>query len=233
MGEQEIPFSNIPLGTSSNSAELVRFTHFLDKTLPQFHYKLGSDEDEDDYTDNLETFLTKAKKKRENNDCEHFEFKLQNLTKRTKRGKRPEADIGLWICIEGIDDETIAHIEAKRLPSPSKTIEYVTGKTGGILRFKKKIHGVNRVGTWLPHNFMVGYVENESLAFWETTINAWIQSLAYANPDSEGIMWVTDERLNQRYINSRVASFNSEHLLCDGSDTVHLTHFWIDMNTIP
>ena len=96
-------------------------------------------------------------------------------------------DFYFYVKEEGRTHTALFVVEAKRLPAPKKTREYVIGSknNGGIERYKKEIHGKN-----LADCGMLGFIEEYSCSYWLEQINRWIQYLA--ETDS---MWNIDEQL--------------------------------------
>ncbi|MGB1206327.1 MAG: hypothetical protein ACPG5B_11805 [Chitinophagales bacterium] len=119
-------------------------------------------------------------------------------------------------------------IECKRLRTPiSKSEQYVSGKTGGIERFKANKHGIDLNGNLLKNNAMIGYVEDKDFKFWLATINKWIDELIEKGKD--GLKWLADEKLKKESFD-KIAVLKSKHLRSTKEiETVELTHFWIKM----
>lgn len=102
--------------------------------------------------------------------------------------------------------------------------EYVTnepGTTGGIQRFKFGDHGAS-------HTFaaMIAYVQEQSLSYWMTQVNCWIQDLA----TEDGSVWNDSDRLQLVCDNTtvKVSTLKSEHRRI-GLACCELRHLWISM----
>ena len=116
--------------------------------------------------------------------------------------------------------ELIYCIEAKRLPTGKRDREkeYVMGDGGGIQRFKKNLHGMNRTGNLLERNGMVGYVQENDFDHWHTQINQWI---------TDEPTWSNTEML-QKVSFGTIAKLESTHERIS-KDNLKLTHFWINL----
>ncbi|MDR2384551.1 MAG: hypothetical protein LBD80_02640 [Tannerella sp.] len=126
-----------------------------------------------------------------------------------------EPDIGVirTRVLNNGDYDSIFDIECKRLNSTlSHVKEYVSGKTGGIERFKKNEHGVN-----MSCSAMIGYVEDKTDTYWLNQINAWIDELHVNNP----AFWKETERLSQHD-----GHFKSTHEKPSNSQHITLFHFF-------
>jgi len=128
--------------------------------------------------------------------------------------------------------DPIIVIEGKRLPAPSsdREKEYVTGgqlRTGGIQRFKLRLHGAK-----LNLAALIGYVQRESVNHWHKTINQWISEFAAIRPD-DGCDWSNDEILCLLEEDNahRTASYRSVHQRSFGKD-IELLHLWIEMSKV-
>ena len=126
-------------------------------------------------------------------------------------------------------------IECKRLPTPIEK----TGKTrdereyifsqfskagnGGIQRFKAGHHASD-------HNLvvMIGYVQKETIQFWNVRIAEWINALA--NSGQNG--WSEDDLLHliTEDANLRVASLSSSHKRESPLEDIEIRHLWIKMD---
>jgi len=143
-----------------------------------------------------------------------FKFIPENLDEKEKNQSKP--DLGVYEKefdengIEVYDDDKIRFfdIECKRLNSKIKHVEqYVTGKTGGIQRFKENKHGVD-----LPQSAMIGYVEDHDFDFWHTKVNYWI------NDENEKIKLLEKQK---------IAKLSSNHQRNNEKTIIQLTHFWL------
>jgi hypothetical protein len=139
---------------------------------------------------------------------------------------------GTSITIEGrkhTDFDAIMPMECKRLPTPKgkdrDEREYVItdgATTGGIQRFKSGHHGA-------AHTFgaMIGYVQEESVTFWEQRVAGWISALADKVPG-----WTAKDLLQRGRSDERrrTAMFCSSHTRTGGLSNIELCHVWIEMN---
>jgi len=139
---------------------------------------------------------------------------------------------GAVICVEGrrhTEFDSIMPIECKRLPTPDGSDrderEYVISRyssTGGIQRFKEGHHGS-------AHTFgaMIGYVQEETVGFWNTRIAEWITNLVGVEPG-----WKAQDLLysDRNDATLRFAVFCSSHARPKGLPDIKLRHLWIEMN---
>ena len=121
--------------------------------------------------------------------------------------------------------QTIFSIEANRLPIPgtNREKEYVvskSGKSGGIERFKKGIHGER-----LTHSAMFGYVQKENFEYWYKQVNIWINELIQDN--SQEIRWNEKDKLSKTSFNAKYARLVSNNKRID--DSIVLYHFWLNL----
>jgi hypothetical protein len=140
---------------------------------------------------------------------------------------------GVAIVIEGrrhVDFDILMPIECKRLPTPSGTNrderEYVINRhntTGGIQRFKAGHHGA-------AHNLgaMIGYVQQEDRAYWNTRVAEWVNDLIAAGEQG----WTINDllRLERDDATRRVAILSSSHTREKGLPELELRHLWVQMN---
>lgn len=127
--------------------------------------------------------------------------------------------------------DPILVLEGKRLPTPGsgRKREYVAsphGATpmGGVQRFKLSLHGaaVSIAG-------MIGYVQQETCAYWFAEINRWMNELA----SSAASHWSSNELLHSFIPDpgDRVSRCESEHSRTSGvSPRVRLAHLWVEMS---
>lgn len=139
---------------------------------------------------------------------------------------------GTVIWIEGrrhTEFDSLMPIECKRLPTPKAADrderEYVISSrssTGGIQRFKEGNHaGAHTFGA------MIGYLQEETTAIWDTRVAGWINDLAGVEPG-----WTTKDLLHRdRYdATLRLAIFRSAHERKKGLSEIELRHLWLEMN---
>jgi hypothetical protein len=142
------------------------------------------------------------------------------------------APCGASICVEGrrhTEFDSLMPIECKRLPTPKGTDrderEYVISRhssTGGIQRFKDGNHAS-------AHTFaaMIGYLQEETTAVWETRVSGWINGLAGVEPG-----WTAKDLLSADRNDAalRLAVFHSSHERQKGLSEIELRHLWLEMN---
>ena len=117
----------------------------------------------------------------------------------------------------------IFYIEAKRLPKTKTDSgeEYVLGlstsgkPSGGIERYKLGLHGEPQR---LKHNGIIAYVENKTIAEWETIIN---DSIASHYPEDIAIQ--TNDLFANEYASTHCYSYNRIN------EYFKMYHFWIDL----
>lgn len=139
---------------------------------------------------------------------------------------------GTAFWIEGrrhTEFDSLLPIECKRLPTPQGTgrdeREYVISRyssTGGIQRFKEgNLESAHTFGA------MIGYLQEETTAVWDTRVAGWINDLAGLEPG-----WTTEDLLQRDYIDTRVrlAVLRSSHGRQKGLAAIELRHLWLEMN---
>ena len=193
------------------NGKVVSVLNFLEKYLPIFPEKhiICKEDDEWNLNEALFGFL----------DIYSRNFAFQFIPEyRYKHKSRP--DLGIKEVKSNklgfFYDQQAVHffdIECKRLYDNNKSKQYVSGKTGGIQRFKENRHGVD-----LPQSAMIGYVEIENFSFWHNKVNSWIS-------DKEEHLQMLD--------NKNTAKLKSTHQRQNSEKTsIELTHFWLKMEFI-
>ncbi|NQV17364.1 MAG: hypothetical protein HQ534_02305 [Armatimonadetes bacterium] len=145
-------------------------------------------------------------------------------------GQSPSVDFGVKTREpfgEFKNRQTVFSIEAKRLPTlgSGREKEYVlspTGKSGGIERFKKGIHG-----SGLKYSAIIGYVQKNDFSFWFSKINYWIDELI--KDESQNIEWTEEDKLTKIYFEQKKAKLISKNK--QRKDYIFLYHFWIDLRS--
>ena len=187
----------------SVDGKVISLLFFLEINLPEFPEKINikHNTNEEIINQKFLRFLDSKNKL--------FLFVPENRDETGKDKRKP--DFGVYEKIEVYDDnqKRFFDIECKRLYHTSKSKQYVSGKTGGIQRFKENKHGVD-----LPYSAMVGYVETEDFNFWHNKVNSWISD--------------KDEYLEMLEI-KQIAKLKSIHRKIT-KKTIELTHFWLKMN---
>lgn len=219
--ESNSPKESINYFPSATTSSIVLF---LAKTLPFFRESV-----DDSQKGDIENLLTQDLCIFLSNKSRVFIFVTQLVSRKVKNRT---VDLGVVLRSqpeEKIKTNPIFTIEAKRLPNPSKNKkeekQYVTGNLGGIARFKRNQHGVDKNGNLLPHNTMIGYVEANNFKYWHEKINSWIEDCCANNPDTD-IYWNSTELLQEVSNETKMARYNSKHIRKDGSQ-LWLDHFFI------
>lgn len=140
------------------------------------------------------------------------------LERKKKKGLARQVDLG--IRLQHSRDRILV-IEGKRLYSKTDK-QYVSGKTGGICRFKREQHG-NDLNTAC----IIGFVEKEVYDFWQSLVNQWIlEELGKATD----LCWgsIEDEKvsadLRQRSKSFRKYISTNQRLT---RSPLNLYHFWV------
>lgn len=168
-----------------------------------------------------------------------YHFFSQYIDRNNK--KKSTIDIGtltleknIYIDTESYsDNKSFFSIEAKRLDSnlPScRKNEYVVGRiennkykdTGGIERFKKRIHG-----NGLKYAGLLGYVQSENFENWINKINIIIDE-QIITPNSSNIRWDSNDKIIEIFQDKNLRKFVSENLRNDNS-IIKIFHLWIDL----
>jgi len=189
----------------SADGKITSLLNFLEKYLPEFsgNIYLKMNIHEEILNQKLFRFLS----------CQNtaFDFIPEDRDETGKNKYRP--DCGVYEKYKVYDDnqKRFFDIECKRLYHTSKSKQYVTGRTGGIQRFKENKHGKD-----LPSSAMIGYVEIEDFYFWQNKINSWISD--------------KEECLEEVYI-QRIAKYKSTHKRINTQKkSIELSHFWLNIN---
>lgn len=164
-----------------------------------------------------------------------LQFRQEEPDERTKDRKldmvAAPCDATIWV--DGrrhVDFDTLLPIECKRLPTPAGARrddrEYVFNQhasTGGIQRFKAGHHGAgHRLGA------MIGYVQAETCAFWNTRVTEWVNALVLSNQEG----WTAKAllRLEQNDEVRHMTVLSSSHARKDELQDIELRHLWVKMN---
>jgi hypothetical protein len=142
----------------------------------------------------------------------------------TEKDSTREPDIGVFPRPIKKTFKPIVVLEAKRLYDSSHSIEYVSGDTGGIERFKRCLHASN-------DNIcgMIGYVQIYDADYWLAKINNRIDRLANENTDGM-IDWTRkDEKLNPVNIFTRVQKYSSSNYRRTKDDFIQIFHYFIEL----
>jgi hypothetical protein len=212
---KHIPYRNIQKGTSSDEY-VDKLVAFLELVLPDFtkEKQLRKEQSENDLTEELYKFLTRKARLK----GYPFEFQTEKAQK-MPQGHDKRVDIAARVLTLDTDMEVVYCLEAKKLPTDrpngKRETEYVSGKHGGIERFKMEAHGKDDYGNLLPQNGIVAYITTDDFSYWHTQVNHWI--------DAAG--WLPAEALVVSYF-SEIGVLTSSHLRKSGSMLL-LTHFWI------
>ncbi|OFX31484.1 MAG: hypothetical protein A2X08_16390 [Bacteroidetes bacterium GWA2_32_17] len=139
------------------------------------------------------------------------EYRHKNKSKPDFGIKELKSDeTGIYIYDQ--KSEHFFDIECKRLYDTTKSKQYVSGKTGGIQRFKENKHGVG-----LLYSAMIGYIEIEDFNFWHNKVNSWI---------SEKTEYLKPVEIK------KIAKYKSTHKRNIEKTSIELIHFWLNFNKI-
>ena len=234
-------YTEVRQGAFANDIQLpaeakLEILKFIAQELPNWRddSERPNNDGETILTDHLCDHLLDAANR--SNDWSHIKFRTETSDETDGRRKidltvKPMGDALIIENRRHTKYDVLFPIECKRLPTPSgkdrDEREYVTtepAKTlGGIQRFKFGHHGA-------AHNFgaMIGYVQEQGFAHWQTQINTWIGDLA-KEPDSP---WGRDEVLDQTADDSsaKTRMLRSSHLRPGESAEIELLHLWVAMN---
>lgn len=168
------------------------------------------------------------------NDSVPFFFKAEK--NQAPHGQTPKTDMGVLSKKESIsvnnriygEYDAFFEIECKRLPTPKTThIEYVIGQkkpSGGIERFKKKIHGAKQ-----SYSAIIGYVQKGDFDYWFSAINSLIDELITNEPN----FWYKADKLQPVLPRQSVdfAKYTSKNYRgdTDAGNHIHLLHYWVDL----
>ena len=135
--------------------------------------------------------------------------------------------------IEDDDSPPLIKFEAKRLNSKlpkSREREYVCGEykngmclknSGGIERFKNGRHGAD-----VSNAAIIGYLQSDSVEFWFTRVNKWIEDQISTSSDSR-LKWDATDLLVSNSLDKPLSNYISTSSRLSGS-RIRLNHFWID-----
>ncbi len=202
--EKQVAKDSVKSDFSANG-KVISLLNFLEVNLAEFPKKnnIKKNTNEEIINQKLLRFI--------NQKDRLFYFTSENLDETGINKNKP--DFGVYERLKVYDQNQIRFfdIECKRLYDTTKSKQYVSGRTGGIQRFKENKHGVD-----LSHSAMIGYVEIEDFNFWQNKINSWI-------PEKE-------EHLEVLVI-QEVAKYKSTHKKINTpKQSIELLHFWIKIN---
>ena len=216
IGELSIPKQNRHIGA------IITFIEFyLDDFIVIYFAEYSNIENETGITHELCSFF-------ESKINEHpFYFHHEDRTN-PDSGQSPSVDFGVKTREpfgKFKSRQTIFSIEAKRLPTPGsgREKEYVhspSGKSGGIERFKKEIHGEG-----LTHSAIFGYVQKENFEYWNKQVNVWIDELI--QDKSQQIEWNEKDKLLKISFNLWTAKLISNNRR--KNDSIVLYHYWLNL----
>jgi hypothetical protein len=134
-----------------------------------------------------------------------------------------ETDIGVFPLARKSKLVPVIEFEAKRLSATSNNKEYVTGKKGGIERFKKGQHT-----PYASICGMFGYVQIHTPEYWARKINFWIDELATANQDAT-IDWSgSSEKLTRANSFTRGEKYTSYNKR-KNNKSIFIWHYLLDL----
>lgn len=127
-------------------------------------------------------------------------------------------DFTIFVHPTKIGTPPIFMIEAKRLDK--NHYDYVDGRNGGVERFKREQKGF---GKHLTISAMIGYVQEETIEYWEEKINKWISQQIN---NKTKIVWEEGDKLVPDY---KYSNFISNHSRVSRT-SITLYHYWISLN---
>lgn len=193
---------------------IFKLIQYVEEALSTFQY-VGDSGDYDDWEDDISQELVRVLNTSTPNTP--FYFDKQHKNKRRRGSAFP--DIG--VCVG--NGPYFFHFEAKLFVR-----EYVYGRTGGIERFKREIHGIeyiNSVSHQFAYSGILGYMLNNDFEYWQKKVNSWIQSRIHAKTDIE---WTNQDKLNFDNAKSRVAKLYSKNKTI--TSEIQLVHLWVDLS---
>ncbi len=188
----------------NNYGKIVSLLKFLELHLPDFPVKMKLVKNTDERIINQKLLRYFSGKN------SLFIFIPENLDEKGENISKPDFGVYEKIKVADYNQKRFFDIECKRLYHTTKSKQYVSGKTGGIQRFKENKHGVD-----LPYSAVIGYVEIENFNFWHKKVNSWISE--------------KEEHLQFVEIN-RIAKLKSIHLRNKEKTKIELIHFWVNIN---
>jgi len=145
---------------------------------------------------------------------EHISPQKQ-LKQQGRKGMLPQEDLGVCNLNNG---ELVLVIEGKRLYKTTDK-QYVSGRTGGIARFKREEHGED-----LNLACMVGYIQTNTFELWHAKVNDWIRN---ENAPLSSPIWDENDCLNPITIKgTHLARCHSLHQRVS-KGPIFLHHFWV------
>jgi len=185
----------------TSDGKIISLLNFLELHIPDFPIKMKvvKNTDERIINQKLLRFFS--------GQSSLFIFIPENLDEKGENISKPDFGIYEKIKVVDYDQQRFFDIECKRLYDTTKSKQYVSGKTGGIQRFKENKHGVD-----LPYSAMIGYIEIENFNFWHKKVNSWISE--------------NEEHLKFVEIN-KIAKLKSIHKRNIEKTKIELTHFWV------
>jgi hypothetical protein len=217
--------SSTPVSDSlsvQDNQEVEKIFQYIDFSIGNFHdyyMNLGDSEKENRITDLLiacfEQYLSSF-----NNGY----FSIRFSKNPTEKNSAREPDIGIYPRKIKKTFKPIVVLEAKRLYDSSHSIEYVSGGTGGIERFKRCLHAAddNACG-------MIGYVQIHNFDYWFTKINNRIEGLAKENIDKM-IDWTHEkEKLTPMNTFTKVQKYSSSNYRKAKDDFIQIFHYFVEL----
>ncbi|MDO9578056.1 MAG: hypothetical protein Q7J16_09240 [Candidatus Cloacimonadales bacterium] len=204
------------------SAHVVSIVDFIEKHLVGFinlyQEKYSGISNEPVITQKIEMYLNPFLKE----ELSTFNLTKEYIVNDYPEIKSPQCDLAFYL---DSNDKAIFCIEAKRLPTPGsgREKEYVyspSGKSGGIERFKKEIHGKE-----LSHSAILGYIQEKDFQYWFKHVNIWIDELI--QDKLQQIEWNENDKLLKLNFETNVAKLISNNKRKD--DSIILYHFWLNL----
>lgn len=150
--------------------------------------------------------------------CLFFNDKASNQDLLFNFNARIGVDFTIYVSPFQLGSQSIFMIEAKRLSRHH--YDYVRGRNGGIERFKREQEGF---GEHLKISAMIGYIQDETIEYWENKINNWIDERIKNKIE---ITWKEEDKLVPEGMYSY---FTSNHLRVSNT-SIRLYHYWISLN---
>ena len=207
-----VPVTNIKIPLLPSDQTTISILDLLGKWLPVFREQylyVPSSHLEDRISKELSAFLQ--------SNSNSFVFQFND-----KKG----VDFQILIKPYVLWAKPIFMIEAKRLPASNDSKEYVTGKTGGIERFKREQEGfiLDR-----NHCAMVAYIQKNTFDYWFNRVNRWLAELIDDNENYADFNWENSDKLVAITSGtSDIARYISSHSRKTLSKLT-IDHFWLDM----
>lgn len=202
--------------------EIDKVINFVDENISDFtnYYRSNNDSDKENWISNLLVRHLQISN-REQGGYLPYDFSKNP----PQAGSGKETDIGVYVNTRNAKATPIIEFESKRFSDSANNKEYVTGKRGGIERFKRGHHSSH-----LKTCGMFAFVQKSTKEDWIDKVNEWINDLASSNIDTS-IDWTgNDEQLKKVQLFGNVQKLSSDNVRKQSSDKIFLWHYFIDLN---